>query len=81
MDELDSSGLNYKTICEIHQLSARSIIERWNILEKDYPTLASLAKALLVSPYSTTTVESTFSQFKAFKTLLQKQIKSRKSRG
>ena len=66
--------MNYKTICEIHQLSSRSILERWCILEKDYPTLASLAKALLVLPYSMTAVESTFSQFKAFKTCYRNRL-------
>jgi len=51
LDELDSFGLNHKAISEAHQILGKSIVERWKILEKESPTLASLAKALLVLPF------------------------------
>lgn len=38
------------------------------MLENDYPFLAALAKALIILPYSTGRVKSTFSEFRAFKT-------------
>jgi len=68
MDELDSFNLRYKNIVQDHKNSGVSIIRRWNILKSDFPTIYKLARALLSIPYSTSSVESLFSEFKAFKT-------------
>ena len=50
------------------------MIKRWEILSKDFPNMAKLAHALLVLPYTTAPVESTFSEFKAFKTCYRNRI-------
>ena len=68
LDELDSFNLRYKNIVLEHKNSGVSIIRRWNILKTDFPTIYILARALLTIPYSTSSVESLFSEFKAFKT-------------
>jgi len=67
-DELQNFDLDYKSIYETHIHSSVSITKRWEILSRDYPKMAELAKAILVLPYSTAPVESTFSKFKALKT-------------
>jgi len=68
LDELDRFTLRYKTIVQDHKDSGISITRRWNILKSDFPTLAKIAKALLLIPYSTSAVENLFSEFKALKT-------------
>jgi len=74
IDELDSFSLNYKTILKEHSTSTTSIVQRWHILKNNYPTLASLAKAILVIPCSTSQVESIFSEFKALKTSYRNRL-------
>ena len=73
-EELDSFGLQYKSILQTHNDSSLSIIKRWEILAASYPYIASLSKALLVLPYSSSPVESIFSEFKAFKTCYRNKI-------
>ena len=68
LDEIDSFSLRYKNIVQEHKASGMSIIKRWKLLKEDYPNLFQVAKALLIIPYSTSTVESLFSEFRAFKT-------------
>ena len=68
IDELDSFSIQYKTIMQDHANSGVSILKRWCMLMKEYPHLASLARVVLVIPYSTSRVESLFSEFKALKT-------------
>ena len=66
-EELSRFQFNFKNISSRHILSEKSIIYTWNKLSKDYTNLARLAKALMVLPYTTAPVESTFSMFKVFK--------------
>ena len=73
LDELDSFSVQYKTISK-HFMPEVPIARRWLLLGKDYPNLAKLARAMLVLPYSTALVESTFSEFKAFKTCYRNRL-------
>ena len=73
-EELEKFGLEYKDICKNHLSSEKSIVHTWERLSKEYPNLSKIAKALLVLPFSTATVESTFSEFKAFKTPYRNRI-------
>jgi len=73
-EELDIFELNYKAIYLMHINSEISIIKRWEMLSKNYGCLSSLAKSLLVLPYSSAPVESIFSNFKAFKTPYRNQL-------
>ena len=73
-DELDVFGLHYATILNKHEKSANTIAERWFLLEREYPTLSKLAKAMIILPYTTAVVESTFSQFRAFKTCYRNSL-------
>ena len=74
VDELDSFSINYKAIYKEHTSSTMTIIQRWNILMHNYPTLASLAKAIIVIPCSSSQVESIFSEFKALKTSYRNRL-------
>jgi len=68
LDELQNFGLDYKSINEKYVGSNLSIVKQWDFLARDYPVMSELALSVLVLPYSTAQVESTFSQFKVFKT-------------
>jgi len=46
---------------------ASKITETWANLDKQYPLITKLAQALMVLPYTSAEVESTFSRFKVFK--------------
>jgi len=73
-DEIDSFSLKYKGIIQDHKESSMSIIKRWKLLKNDYPHLVQVVKALLIIPYSTSTVESLFSEFRAFKTCYRNKL-------
>lgn len=74
IDEVDSFSLKYGDIVKNHKESGMSIIKRWKILKADFPLLCKLASALLTIPYSTSNVESLFSEFKAVKTAYRNRL-------
>ena len=67
-EEIHRLKFNYLRIKEKHESQKTSILKTWNRLSQDYPNVAMLARALLVFPYSTASVESIFSKFKVYKT-------------
>lgn len=74
LDEVDSFSLSYEKIVKEHRESGMTIIKRWKLLRGDYPLLFKIASALLTTPYSTSTVESLFSEFKAIKTAYRNRL-------
>ena len=74
LDEVDSFSLRYKAIIQEHKVSGMNIIKRWKLLRNDYPNLSKVAQALMTIPYSSSTVESLFSEFKAYKTSYRNRL-------
>jgi len=52
----------------------KNYVAVWCYLAQDYPNLARLAQALLVFPYSSASVESSFSKLKGYKTLYRNRL-------
>ena len=52
----------------------KNYVAAWFYLSQDYPNLARLAQALLVFPYSSASVESSFSKLKGYKTLYRNRL-------
>lgn len=73
-EELQKFALDYKKNSKEHIKSENSILKTWNKLSKEYKNMARLAKALLVLPFSTALVESSFSEFKVYKTPYRNRI-------
>ena len=71
---LIASVFSIKKLVREHNSSDVSIIKRWSLLSNFYPTMAKLARAMLVIPYSSAPVESLFSEFKTFKTSYRNRI-------
>jgi len=74
LEELDIFSLHYKSLVIEHKNSELTIIKRWNFFKGNYPMLFKLARAFLAIPYSTSKVESVFSEFKAFKTSYRNRL-------
>ena len=68
LDEFQNFGFDYTSLNEKYVGSNLSIVKQWDFFARDYPVMSELALSVLVLPYSTVQVESTFSQFKVFKT-------------
>lgn len=73
-EELECFEIQYDNICKNHYNSGLDIVLTWEKLSTTYRNIAKLAKALLVIPYSSALVESTFSKLKSFKTATRSQI-------
>lgn len=67
-EELERFKIQYLKIKDKYTSPRTSIITTWNLLYDDYPNMTLLARALIVLPYSSSSVESTFSRLKAFVT-------------
>ena len=52
----------------------KNYISAWNYLSSDYPNVSKLAQALLVFPYSSSSVESSFSKLKGYKTIYRNRL-------
>jgi len=65
-EELERFKIQYSKIKDKYTSPKTSIITTWDLLSEDYPNMTLLARALVVLPYSSSNVESTFSRLKAF---------------
>ena len=74
LDEVDSFRLHYIKIVKEQANSGLHIIQRWKLLRPDYPLLFEVARALLAIPYSSSTVESLFSELKCFETASRNRL-------
>ena len=67
-DEIDNFFIKYDDIRSDLKGSKFNVIHRWTVLRSDYKLLYELSKAVLCLSYSTSKVESLFSEAKTFKT-------------
>lgn len=72
--DLESFDVNQADIFGNPTLFKQSPLNMWKCLEDSYPTMARLAKAILVLPHSTVNVERLFSETKDIKTCKQNRI-------
>lgn len=66
-NELDSLEFQFDDISSVVKMKKVSILETWNTLGDEYPTLSMLARAILVLPHSSVSVERVFSTLKNIK--------------
>lgn len=66
-NELDSLQYHFEDISSVVKMRKISPLETWKNLEEDYPTLCTLARALMTLPCSTVAVERAFSSLKNIK--------------
>jgi len=65
-EELGRFSNKYSKIKSKYTSPKTSILITWDLLDEDFPNMALLAKALIILPYSSSSVESTFSRLKGF---------------
>ena len=73
-NELDSFEFNFEEIQSEMKAKKKSPLEHWAKYEEDYPNICTLAKAILVLPHSTVSVERIFSNMKDIKTIKRKRL-------
>jgi len=67
-NEIDRLAITYKDLEAEHRMLRNTPLQMWSELAEVYPQMAKLAKAVLVLPHSSASVERIFSQLKDFKT-------------